>query len=126
MNDFFAIIMDHVNYLASVTLFVIGLFIVIKSPNLLKKLIGLNIMETSVFLFFVTIGHIIGAKAPIILNEGEEVYINPVPSALILTGIVVGISVSAYALSLIVAIYKEYRTINLDEIMLAETGGDND
>lgn len=122
MNNLFAIIMDHANYLASVTLFVIGLFIVISSPNLLKKLIGLNIMETSVFLFFVTIGHIIGAKAPIILNEGQVVYVNPVPSALMLTGIVVGISVSAYALSLVLAIYKEYGTINLDEIMLAETG----
>lgn len=126
MNNLFSMIMDHINYLAAISLFVIGLFIVLKSPNLIKKMVGLNIMETSVFLFFVTIGHIIGAKAPIILENGEVVYINPIPSALILTGIVVGISVTAYALSLIMAIYKEYNTINLDEIEAMERGGLNE
>jgi multicomponent Na+:H+ antiporter subunit C len=84
--------------------------------NLIKKIIGLNIMETSVFLFFVAIGYVRGGSPPILTNP-SDVIINPLPSALILTGIVVGVSVTAFAISLVIKIYKAYGTIDAEEIM---------
>jgi multicomponent Na+:H+ antiporter subunit C len=87
-------------------------------PNLIKKIIGINIMETSVFLLFVSIGFIRGGNAPILTLDGTpSVYVNPLPSALILTGIVVAVSITVYALSMIIKIYDAYGTIELDEIM---------
>lgn len=113
-----SLIMNNINYIGSAVLFVIGLYIVLTHSNLLKKVIGINIMETSVFLFFISVGYIQGAKPPIIdPNNGKMIHINPLPSALILTGIVVGVSVTAYALSVIVKIHEVYGTIDLDEII---------
>ncbi|MFP4457730.1 MAG: cation:proton antiporter subunit C [Clostridia bacterium] len=114
-------IIDNINYIGAFSLFVIGLYTVLTHSNLLKRIIGVNIMETSVFLFFVSIGFIRGAKAPIIEKmTGESFYVNPLPSAMILTGIVVAVSITAYALSLLINLYKEYGTLEIDEILIKE------
>lgn len=104
-------------YFIAVVLFVIGFHTMLTHSNLIKKVIAMNIMDTSVFLLFVTIGYVHGGKPPIMDSMAPEgVYINPLPSALILTGIIVAISVTAFALSLVVKIYKFYGTIDADEI----------
>ena len=110
-------LLDHINYVGSAVLFVMGLYTVLTHSNLIKKIIGINILETAIFLFFVSIGFVAGGKAPIIDGDGEAIYINPLPSVLILTGIVVAVSITAYSLSLIVRIYEEYETLDMDEIM---------
>lgn len=113
-------IMDRINYIGAAILFVIGLYTVLTHPNLIKKVIGLNIMETAVFLLMVSIGYVSGAQSPILSLTKEHatgVYVNPLPTAMILTGIVVAVSITAYSLSLIVKIYEVYGTIELDEIM---------
>jgi len=120
-------IIDNINYIGSFFLFTIGLYTVLTHSNLLKKIIGINIMETSVFLFFVSIGYVQGAKAPIIdLSSGDMVYVNPLPSAMILTGIVVAVSITAYALSIIIKLYEAYGTIDLDEIIEIRGGNTNE
>lgn len=110
-----------VNYYeaASMILFGIGFTTLLLHPNLVKKIIGLNIMDTAIYLFLAAKGYIEGRLAPIIVN-GElvtEKYINPVPSSLVLTGIVVSVSVTAISLSLVQKLYKRYHTLNIDEIM---------
>jgi len=111
-------LLKHTNYLGAIALFIIGLYTVLTHNNVLKKVIGINIMETSVFLFFVSIGMIQFGRAPIIkLNETDIVYVNPLPSALILTGIVVAVSITAYSLSLIIQLYREYGTLDLDKML---------
>ena len=125
--EFLNVIINNINYIGSFILFTIGLYTLLTHSNLLKKVIGINIMETSIFLFFVSIGYIKGANAPIIdLTNGNLTYINPLPSAMILTGIVVGVSVTAFALSLIVKIHQAYGTLELDEIMEIRSGKIND
>jgi multicomponent Na+:H+ antiporter subunit C len=114
----FDALLKHMNYIAAMALFVIGLYTVLMHQNLIKKVIGINIMETSVFLFFVSIGMIQNGQAPIInLQDVSTTYVNPIPSALILTGIVVAVSITAYSLSLIIQLYKQYGTLNLDEMV---------
>ncbi|KAB3534155.1 cation:proton antiporter subunit C [Alkaliphilus pronyensis] len=118
MVEFIKSIIDNINYVASVALFVIGLYTVLTHSNLLKKVIGLNIMETAIFLFFVSIGYVNEGRSPIINLGGDKMlYINPLPSAIILTGIVVAVSITAYSLSLIIKIHEAYGTIDLNEIM---------
>ncbi len=118
---------DNINYIGAFILFVIGLYTVLTHSNLLKRIIGVNIMETSIFLFFVSIGYIKGAQAPIIdLTLGDIVYVNPLPSAMILTGIVVAVSITAYALSLIIRIHEAYGSIDLNEILRPKEGDINE
>ncbi|MBV1757460.1 MAG: cation:proton antiporter subunit C [Dethiosulfatibacter sp.] len=120
-------IIDNINYIGSFVLFVIGLYTVLTHSNLLKRIIGVNIMETSIFLFFVSIGYIKGAQAPIIdMALGDIVYVNPLPSAMILTGIVVAVSITAYALSLIIRIHEAYGSIDLNEILRPKDGDINE
>lgn len=113
----FEAIVQHINYIGAMALFIIGLYTVLTHNNLLKRVIGINIMETSVFLFFVSIGYIEGAKAPIVLENQQSLYVNPIPSALMLTGIVVAVSITAYSLSLIVKLYHHHNTLDINEIM---------
>jgi multicomponent Na+:H+ antiporter subunit C len=103
---------------AAIILFGIGFTMLLFHQNLIKKLIGMNIMDTGTFLFLASMGFIEGRKAPIIENGVTEVsaYINPVPAGLVLTGIVVSVSVTAIMLSLTIRLYKRYHTLNLDEI----------
>lgn len=111
-----------VNYesVAAILLFGIGLSNLLVQKNLIKKIIGLNIMDTAVYLLLATQGYIEGRMAPIIVdgNTNPSLYINPVPSGLVLTGIVVSVSVTALMLSLTIRLYKRYHTLNLDEILM--------
>ena len=102
----------------SVILFGIGFTNLLIQKNLIKKIIGLNIMDTAVYLFLAEKGYIAGRAAPIVVNGVQEVeaYINPVPSGLVLTGIVVSVSVTALMLSLTIRLYRRYHTLDLDEI----------
>jgi multicomponent Na+:H+ antiporter subunit C len=110
-----------VNYYEAVSmiLFGIGFTTMLLHPNLVKKIIGLNIMDTAIYLFLAAKGYIEGKLAPIIVNGdlAMETYINPIPSSLVLTGIVVSVSVTAISLSLVQKLYKKYKTLNIDEIM---------
>ena len=101
-------------------LFGIGLTTLMLHKNLIKKLIGFNIMETSIFLFLTAQGYISGRSAPIIVDGITEIeyYINPLPSALVLTGIVVAVSITAFMLVLCIKIYEHYGTLDMDKIML--------
>ena len=102
----------------AIILFGIGFTMLLFHRNLVKKLIGMNIMDTGTFLFLASMGYINGRKAPIIVNgvQTTEAYINPVPAGLVLTGIVVSVSVTAIMLSLTIRLYKRYHTLNLDDI----------
>lgn len=111
-------ILDHYEEAAAVLLFVIGFTTLLFHRNLIKKLIGMNIMDTGIFLLLASMGYIRGRKAPIITDGVQKVsaYINPVPAGLVLTGIVVSVSVTAVMLSLTVRLYKRYHTLDLDVI----------
>ncbi len=99
-------------------LFGIGFGNLLLQPNLIKKIIGLNIMDTAVYLFLAEKGYIAGRVAPIVTDgvQDMEAYINPIPSGLVLTGIVVSVSVSALMLALTIRLYRRYHTLDLDEI----------
>lgn len=108
---------ENVYFLVAMILFIIGFHTLLTHSNLIKKVIGLNIMDTAIFLFFVSIGFVEGRVAPVIEPGVDQAYINPLPTVLILTGIVVAVSVTAFALSLIVKIYESYGTLDAEEIM---------
>ncbi len=99
-------------------LFGIGFSNLLLQKNLIKKIIGLNIMDTATYLFLAEKGYIEGRLAPIVVNDirSAEAYINPVPSGLVLTGIVVSVSVSALMLSLTIRLYRRYHTLDIDKI----------
>lgn len=101
-------------------LFGIGFTNLLLQKNLIKKIIGLNIMDTAVYLFLAEKGFIEGRVAPIIVDgvQSVEAYINPIPSGLVLTGIVVSVSVTALMLSLTIRLYQRYHTLDLDEISM--------
>ena len=105
---------------AAIVLFGIGFTMLLLHRNLIKKLIGMNIMDTGIFLFLASMGYIRGRKAPIITDGVMDVnaYINPVPAGLVLTGIVVSVSVTAVMLSLAIRLYRRYHTLDLDDIYL--------
>ena len=101
-------------------LFGIGFANLMFQKNLIKKIIGFNIMDTAIYLFLAEKGYIAGRMAPIVVNGIQETsdYINHIPSGLVLTGIVVSVSVSALMLSLTIRLYQRYHTLDLDEISL--------
>ena len=103
------------NYWVVVVLMMVGFYIVIAHGNLVKKIVGLSIFQTSVFIFYISMAKIDGATAPI-LADGIETYSNPLPHVLILTAIVVGIATTALALALTVRIKEAYGSIEEDEI----------
>jgi len=104
-------LMVNYPYFAAVILFIIGALTVLTRSNLFKKLIGINIMESAIFLMFIAAGNIRGGAVPILDQANPKTaYINPVPSALMLTGIVVSVSVTAFALALIIRLYQSYGT----------------
>ena len=104
----------------AMVLFVIGFMNLLLQKNLINKIIGLNIMDSAVYLFLAEKGYINGRVVPIIVDgiQEAETYINPIPSGLVLTGIVVSVSVSALMLSLTIRLYKRYHTLDLDEISM--------
>ena len=109
----------HYNYLIVIFLMMTGFYVVIARENLIKKLVGLSLFQTSVFLLYITVGKVRGGTAPIV-DEGFDTYSNPLPSVLILTAIVVGVATMAVGLSLVVRIKEEYGTIEENEILVQE------
>ena len=108
-------IAGHYNYWVVIFLMMIGFYIVISHGNLIKKLIGLSLFQTSVFILYISMGNIDGATAPII-EEGYSAYSSPLPHVLILTAIVVGIATTALGLALVIRINETYGSIEEDEI----------
>ena len=104
------------NYWVVFLLMMIGLFLVIGKKNLLKKIVGLTIFQTSVFLLYITFGKIQGGTAPILNDINDTLYSNPLPHVLILTAIVVGVATTALGLSLVLRINSEYGSIEEDDI----------
>ena len=109
------IIFGHYNYWVVIFLMMAGFYTVISRGNLIKKIAGLNIFQTSVFLLYISIGYVSEGTTPIIA-EGFTKYSNPLPHVLILTAIVVGVSTTALGLTLVVRINEAYGTIEEDEI----------
>ena len=111
---------DSWNYIIVIILMMTGLFIVIARTNLIKKLIGLSIFQTSVFLFYISLGKIAGGTAPILDGNPGTIYSNPLPHVLILTAIVVGVATTALGLALILRINEAFGSIEEDEIIAAK------
>ena len=118
------ILVEQRFYVTAVLLFSIGFATLLLHPNLIKKIIGLNLMDTAVFLFLAAMGYVNGGKAPMVEPGAEAAaYINPVPGGLVLTGIVVAVSTTALFLALAHRLYQKYHSVNLDVIlMLARRG----
>lgn len=112
------------HYWVVIVLMMVGLYIVISRDNLVKKVMGLNIFQVSVIMFYVSIGTVSGGTAPILI-EGEDVlYSNPLPHVLMLTAIVVGIATTALGLALVVRIREAYGTAEEDEIVRMDREAD--
>lgn len=111
-------------YILFALLLVVGLYMVVASSNLVKKIVGLNLFQTGLFLFFVTTAFVEGGSSPVIPPETETgaSYASPLPQVLVLTAIVVGVALTAVALALVIRIYDEYGT--LDEETLREVRTD--
>ncbi len=107
---------DHYNYWIVILLMMIGFYTIIASDNLVKKIIGLNIFQTSVFILFISMGKMPGGVAPILRDDPTTLYSNPLPHVLILTAIVVGVATTSLALALVVRINEAYGSIEEDEI----------
>ena len=103
-------------YWFSILLMMTGLYAMIEKGNLIKKIIGMNIFQTAVFLFYISIAKVEGGTAPILWNKAD-LYANPLPHVLILTAIVVSVSLTAVALALVLRIYKAYGTIEEEQIL---------
>ena len=120
-SEYLSFFYGHLPYWLFIILMLSGLFIVVSRGNLIKKIVGLNIFQTSVFMFYISIGKVSGGTAPILLDKtiGQSgvLYSNPLPHVLILTAIVVGIATTALGLALIIRIREEYDTIEEDEIL---------
>lgn len=118
-------ILGHLNYWLFIVLMMIGFYIVVARGNYIKKIVGLNVFQVSVFMFYISIGKVEGGTAPIFpvdMNiDPDVVYSNPLPHVLILTAIVVGIATTSLGLALIVRIREEFGTIEEDEILEIES-----
>ena len=126
MTDF---VLQHFNYWVVIFLMMIGMYTVISRGHLLKKVIGLNIFQTSVFILYISIGYIEGGTVPIVAgqvvgNTGDVVFANPLPHVLILTAIVVGVSTTALALALIIRIRNAYGTLEENDILKLDQDSD--
>jgi multicomponent Na+:H+ antiporter subunit C len=108
------------NFVAFILLFLFGLYIMMTHKNLIKKLIGMYLVQTGVILFFITLGVKEGSTVPILFLDGGPIqasaYANPLPHVLMLTAIVVGVATLGVSLALVIAIYRQYRTLEEDEL----------
>ena len=108
------------NYIevVAVILFGIGFSLLLFNRNLIKKIMGMNIMDTGIYLFLASMGYVQGLKAPVYdgTSMNPQDYINPIPAGLVLTGIVVSVSVTSIMLALTVRLYKRYKTLDLDKV----------
>ena len=112
-------ILGYYNYLFSFIIMIIGLCTIISTSNLIKKLVGLSIFQTSVFLFYISIAKIDDGHIPLI-SEKSVAYINPLPHVLILTAIVVGVSTLAVALAVVIRIKRSYGSVEESEVSLLD------
>lgn len=129
LGDIIKNLMTNYVETGAVIIFGIGLTTLLLNRNMIKKIIGFNLMDNGIYLFLAAKGYIEGRKAPIIVDgiTDTSAYINPIPAGLVLTGIVVSVSVTAIMLALTVRLYKRYHTLDIDEIaMRARSGGDSD
>ncbi len=115
-------VLGLVNYWVFIFLMMVGFYILISQGNLIKKIVGLSVFQTSVFILYISMGKIRGGTAPI-LTDGDPVYSNPLPHVLILTAIVVGVATTALGLSLVVRIHEAYGTVEEDEIHEMDVAG---
>jgi multicomponent Na+:H+ antiporter subunit C len=124
MNDLVAVLISKYNYWVYIILMMIGFYAIITKKNLVKKIIGINIVQTAIILFYISIGAKKGATLPIIAHGHDAVghavhasdYINPLPHVLMLTAIVVAVATLGVALALAIKIYRQYNTLEEDEI----------
>ena len=116
-------LISHYNYWLIIILMMLGLYVVDSRGNLVKKIVGLNIFQTSVFLLYISLGKVSGGTAPILTGK-PETFSNPLPHVLILTAIVVGIATTALGLALVVRIRESYGTIEEDDILISERSQD--
>ena len=110
------LLIGHYNYWVVVFLMMLGFYIVISRSNMVKVLAGLSVFQTSVFIFYISIGKVRGGTAPILVENGPAVYSNPLTSVLILTAIVVSIATTALGLAIVIRIKEAYGTIEEEEI----------
>ncbi len=110
------------NYYVVIILMMLGFYAVIARGNMVKKMVGLNIFQTSVFMLYISVGKIDGGTAPILTGDPASVYSNPLPHVLILTAIVVGVATTAVGYALIIRIYEAYGTIEDDEVAVLIDG----
>ncbi len=113
--------LPHVEEEAAMVLFGIGFTMLLLHRNLIKKILGMNIMDTAVYLFLASKGYIEGRAVPIMTDgiQDASAYINPVPSGLVLTGIVVSVSTTALMLALTIRLYERYGSLDLDQILFS-------
>ena len=123
----FASLWNHLDVTVAMLLFGIGFTTLLLHGNVIKKIIGLNIMDTAVYLFLTSQGYITGRTAPILTMglQSASYYVNPIPSGLVLTGIVVSVSVTAVMLSLTIRLYRRYHTLDIDRMTLRMKGEDD-
>ena len=125
MSELLSQVVGSYNYWIVVFLMMTGFYILISRGNLIKKLVGLNVFQTSVFMLYISLGKITGGTAPILVDDPEALYSNPLPHVLILTAIVVGIATTSVGLALAVRIKEAYGTVEEDEINEIEAGIDD-
>jgi multicomponent Na+:H+ antiporter subunit C len=113
----------HFTYWATVLLMMTGLYVIVSRGHLVKKLVGLGIFQSSVYLLYIAPGKLVGGTAPVI-DPGFTVFSNPLPHVLILTAIVVGVATLAVGLALVVRIREAYGTVEEDEILAADAKDD--
>lgn len=118
--EFSTLISGHMTYWLVIVLMMLGLYVAVARGNLIKKVVGLTLFQTSIFMLYISFGKVTGGTAPILTGEPDTVYSNPLPHVLILTAIVVGVATTALALALTVRIRESYGTVEEDEILTAE------
>jgi len=130
VNDLMAVLISKYNYWVYIILMMVGFYAIITKKNLVKKIIGLNIVQTAIILFYISIGAKKGATLPIIVHGHDagmhsvhaSDYINPLPHVLMLTAIVVMISTTGVGLAIVLRIYHAYGTVEEDELPAKEGG----
>jgi multicomponent Na+:H+ antiporter subunit C len=127
MSDMFTFFISRINYFIYIILMMLGMYGIFMKKNYMKKIIGLNILQTSIILFFISIGAKKDATIPILEHQSDNVghaavkavnYINPLPHVLMLTAIVVAVATLGVALAMVIKIYKDFKTIEEDKILL--------
>ena len=112
----FDVLLSQRHLIFAMIIFIAGLYMAVMSTHILKRIVAINVMGAGVFYFLVAIGHVDGGVPPIVV-DGEPLYVNPLPSAMILTGIVVVVSITVYSLSLALKIYEHYGTLEQTDLI---------